>query len=78
MKRLLTFIILLHFTYLLMTLAYFYSHDVKPQKSLLTLSEELNQCIEKNEESCCPIYNELVFESALVNIELDHTLCPLF
>ena len=68
MKSLLTFIVLLSVTFSC-------SHDVKPQKSLLTLSDELNQCIEKNEESCCPIYNELVFESAIANIKLDHTLC---
>ena len=71
MKSLITIIVLL-------SVAFSCTQDVKQHKDLLTLSDELNQCIEKNEESCCPIYNELVFESAIANIELDHTLCPLF
>lgn len=74
MKSLLTFIILLHSTYLLMTLQYFYSHDVKPQKTLLTLSGDLNQCLSQNKGPCCDIYNQLIDEAMFYGISVDNSL----
>ena len=53
------------------------THDYKHKKDLLTLTEDLNKCIQKNKESCCPIYNNLVFEAAINDITLDHTICSL-